>query len=311
MILASVNVLAIALILTSRQWKRIWLWAGVQVIVLLLYIPWLIHAHQRGPAHPLVPSLSDAAGTLAFILAGAGWPHILVGWLKYTPVILLAASLLLVMLFRPHDRGLVLAFVLVPILTCYAISHLVIPIWIHRTLAYTIPFICLTFASACLPGSTKKAKSRSAVFRRGLGLLVVTMLVTGLIAQKVTFQKVWDFRDATDLVKEKAVAGDAILIPDRRVFWVWNWYFVGPGSIDPLAPVTEVQADNRGIRTICDPADARAGQATWLVYRDLRELHGLDGVLDLEQVQRDARTIAGIHVIRIQWPARDVEPHGS
>jgi len=310
MILVSVNTLALALLLTSRQWKRFWLWAGVQVVVLLLYIPWLIHAYNRGPAHPIVPSLNNVARTLAFVLVGAAWPHILVGWLEYAPLILLAVSLLLVMPYRPHDRGLVLAFVLVPILTSYAISHLLVPIWIHRTQAYTIPFVCLTFALAGVPDDATQAKSRSALFRWAWGLLVVTMLVTGLIAQKVTFQKVWDFRTATQLVKEEAVAGDAILIPHRRVFWAWNWYFVGPGSIDPLAPVTEVQAEARGVRVFSDPADAQAGQSTWLVYRDLRELEGLAGVLDLEQVQEEARTIAGIHVIRLQWPAPGEEPDG-
>jgi mannosyltransferase len=302
MILASVNSLAAWLMLTNRGRERAWMWAGFQAVVVALYIPWLIHARQRGVDHPLVPTLTDVVRTLYHLLAGFRQGGVEVSWIELVPAMLLLVSLVVAMLWHRRRAGLVVSFVLVPLLFCYAVSHLVKPIWFYRTLAFTIPYICLTFALAIVPQRALKPSSRSSLLRAGLALLTLVMLLAGLTVQETTFEKVWDLRDVADHVGQKAAPGDLVLVPSQRVFWAWTWYFVGPGSIDPLAPATDLWAAEHQVRTVTGSAEAETDRAIWLIYRRPEELGDMRSLLDMEGATIDSWIFSLMHVTRIQPP---------
>jgi mannosyltransferase len=302
MILASINSLATWLILTNRGRRRVWLWVGLQAVVVALYAPWLIHARQRGVDHPLVPTITDVVRTLYHLLAGFRLGGVEVGWLELVPVMLFAVSIVAATLWHRRHAGLVVSFVLVPLLFCYAVSHLVKPIWFHRTLVYTIPYICLTFSLAIVPQRGLKPSPRFGVLRAGFALLIVATLLTSLTIQKRTFEKTWDLRDAVDYVSQEAVPGDLVLIPSQRVFWGWSWYFVGPGSIDPLAPATDLWAAGHLVRSITGRAEVETDHAIWLVYRRPEELGDMRPLLDMEGATIDNWSFSLMLVTRIQPP---------
>jgi mannosyltransferase len=302
MILASINSLAAWLILTNRRLRRAWLWLGLQAVVVALYVPWLIHARQRGVDHPLVPTITDVVRTLYHLLAGFRLGGVEVGWLELVPVMLLAVSIVTAILRHRRHAGLVVSFVLVPLLFCYAVSHLVKPIWFHRTLAYTIPYICLTFSLAIVPQRALKPSLRSGALRAGLGLLIVAMLLVSLTIQKRTFEKTWDLRDAANYVEQEAVPGDLVLIPSQRVFWGWAWYFVGPGSIDPLVPASDLWAADHQVRSVTGTSEAEAEHALWFVYRSPEELGDMRSLLDMEGASIENWSFSLMQVTRIQPP---------
>ena len=300
MILASVNSLAVWLSLTKRRRNRVWLWIGLQALVITLYIPWLIHARQRGVDHPLVPSPTDVVRTLYHLLVGFRKGGVEVGWPELVPTILLVVAVLVALLWHRRHGGLIVSFVLVPLLFCYAVSHLVQPIWFYRTLAYTTPYIALTFALAIVPQRALRPNLQSNVLRAGFAFLVVAMLLVSLIVQKTTFEKVWDLRDTADYVGQEAVPGDLVLVPSRRVFWGWAWYFVGPGSIDPLAPATDLWAAEHQVRTVTSLSAAEIDHALWLVYRRPEELGDMRALLDMEGATIDNWSFSLMQVTRIQ-----------
>jgi mannosyltransferase len=302
MILASVNSLAAWLILTNRKREQAWLWVGLQAVVVALYVPWLIHARQRGVDHPLVPTLTDVVRTLYHLLAGFRQGGVEVTWIEAVPAMVLGVSVVVAIVWHRRHADLVVSFVLVPLLFCYAVSHLVKPIWFYRTLAFTIPYTCLTFSLAITPPRVLKPSPRSRVLRAGLALLIVAVLLAGLTIQKATFEKVWDLRDVADYVIQEAAPGDLVLVPSQRVFWAWAWYFVGPGSIDPLAPATDLWAAEHQVRTVTGPIEAETDGAIWLIYRGPEELGDMRSLLDKEGATIDNWIFSMMHVTRIQPP---------
>jgi hypothetical protein len=137
-----------------------------------------------------------------------------------------------------------------------------------------------------------------------LALVVTLMFGAGLVAQKTTHRKVWDLRGITDFVTRGVLPGDIVLVPSSRVFWGWSWYFVGPGSIDPLAPATELWSPEQDVRTITGHAEADADHATWLVYRRPEELGEMRSLLDAEGATIDNWSFARMYLTRIQPPAQ-------
>jgi mannosyltransferase len=297
MILVSTNTFAAWLIATSpeRSWKRIGQWFAVQAIILGLYLPWLVHAYQRGVAHTIAPSLQDVVTTLNILVAGLAHPLVLVDWLQLGPLALLLVSSVAVIGRGRQGRGLTLAFVWMPILFCYAVSYLVKPIWLFRTLAYTVPFICLVFALACTTDGS--VKTRSAAWRGGLALLIVAVLAAGLVAHKVAFQHVWVPREATTWVAQEATADDAVLVPNERLFWSWCWYFVGPGSIDPLHTPIEVWS-KVGVHVV--RGTATTGRTVWVITHKPDDWQQVYSLLSPEMASVEERTFQGITVTRMQ-----------
>jgi hypothetical protein len=95
------------------------------------------------------------------------------------------------------------------------------------------------------------------------------VLALALALQTATFSHPEHFEAAARFVQEQAEEGDKILVLNQRVAWGWNWYYLGPGSVQPLEPDTTWPAQNAQtvISMPAPEAELHPTQRYWLVYR--------------------------------------------
>jgi hypothetical protein len=167
----------------------------------------------------------------------------------------------------------VASFVVAPIVACLVISHLVRPIWLPRTLAFITPFLSLSFAVAILGLLDKRVFPGLA--GRFAGWLLVALVGLGTVAglgHELHAYRVWSpMKEAAHYVAGRAGPADMVYVPHERVFWGWCWYFIGPGSVNPLTTDYST-AGAEDVQVVAGQAlqgQVRRGRTYWIVVRDI------------------------------------------
>lgn len=266
----------VAYVLTSRQraarrWQRLAQWLLLQGVIILLYLPWLAHAYAITVSHTLKPDVESVFRTLSILLLGFGS---LPFWLQLSAIMLTVGLMALLLRYDRASRALILAFIIVPILSCLLISYLYRPIWLHRTLAYSAPFWAVTFALA-VDRSAKRLSTVTAqtTLRYTLLTAVTLLFFFALRNQQAGTYYPWRIREAATFMAHVTEPGDQIYIPYARLYWGFNWYFLGPGSVNPLAPSDELTTAE-GIHIFSVNAAQETivqGGCYWVLYRDIDE----------------------------------------
>jgi uncharacterized membrane protein len=275
---------------TNINWKRIAQWCFVQLVILVFYLPWLKHAYSINLGHLLEPSLKTIINTLNVLWFGFGIRDLAVlHWSLFLLILLVIG----IAISQKNNNGILISFVIIPVIFCIVVSHLYRPIWLHRTLAYTAPFLSLAMALAIHKLRISRVSEKISLDKI-FSLSVIFLYLIGLAFQQLNFRHPWDIKAAVEYVQSEIHTGDVIYIPHERVFWGWLWYFSGPGSVNPLntdyALVTP-----RGIRLLAKPAIDNYGvedrQNYWLVYRRI------ESVLPFESYLPDiTRDFNGLYV---------------
>jgi hypothetical protein len=164
-------------------------------------------------------------------------------------------------------------FLLFPLIACVLISYFIRPIWLPRTLSHLSPFFSLGVAiivSKNFNTSARISNFKSLIY----SLLLISFslgLIVGLGYELTNYSRWWAFKEASQFVHKHEQKSDIIYIPEARVFWGWSWYYVGPGSVNPLATNYRLMTDNN-IEIIAKPAlkgQLKTEQSYWVVYRDI------------------------------------------
>jgi hypothetical protein len=270
MLLVSLACYAGLVVLESkpRKWRPFLAYTGLLALVLALYLPWLLRASTIRVGHTHVPTLADVVDTLFILLAGRQMQY--PAELSWAVVALATIAVAVVAVRNATVRGLALAFLLAPILFGIVVSYANRPIWIYRTFAYTLPFVCLVLAETILSlARAIRLKNTPPGFARaGIVAAAVIALAVALVVQQRTFTFVWNFRDAAAHLRSQAKPGDVVYVPSERAFWGLGWYLAGPRSVHPRAEVLSV-ASREGVTIVSTGAlgNPSGSQRTWLVYR--------------------------------------------
>ncbi|MFO7568556.1 MAG: glycosyltransferase family 39 protein [Smithellaceae bacterium] len=276
MILISMSVYAaLRLFQIGRlAWKKTLLVGLALAVVLVLYIPWLRLASHISVGHTMKPDLMDVIQTLFIVIFGK---TDLQNWIQITAVAIFCGMILSGFFLNRKTRILTGAFILVPILSCLLISHFYRPVWLHRTLAYTVPFWSIALAvSIChdLPGRLSNPVYRKYI-QAGLTSLVILALSVCAVVQQSTYLYNWHFPDAARFLETHAKKGDIVHIPHERVLWGMGWYLAGPGSVDPFKTnqgVTSPAGLHLVLRQGHAPVPPNANN--WLVCRNIDNVKG-------------------------------------
>jgi uncharacterized membrane protein len=277
---------------------------AIQLVTLIVYLPWLFHANAIHVSHTIIPGLRDLAVTFAQLLFGT-----MIVMAKFQEFVLGFAFILMLLIsvvifINRRSRILGVAFIFVPVVATLLISYLVRPIWVTWTLAYIMPFLSLgiaIFAADVLNGVTASYANRSR-WLGGLVLVVILWLssLTGIIYQQYDYVPWSHLKAAVNLVKHNANPADIIFVPHVRVYWGVSWYYLGPGSFNPLEPDYLVPAED-GVWLISAPELQKfigEGMTYWILYRTsddmanffkrydyaVREVAGTFGNVVVEQV---------------------------
>ncbi len=248
-------------------------WGIIQIVAILFYVPWLIHARKIIPGNMLVPTITDIAFSFSQLLFGV--KIVLADYKNIIFIIsfLLECTFLLALSLRKGSRSLALSFIVAPITICVIFSYLVRPIWITRVLAHIIPFMCMGMAIAAI--DTLRVITSNENWRRmqrfGFSLLLGVFIVSsilGLFYQQSHFLPWSNILPPVQMVEANASYSDVVYIPNVRIYWGWCWYYIGPGSVNPI----NTNYDNvvKGVRiTSGNPGiyPIQGVNTYWLVYR--------------------------------------------
>ncbi len=276
------------------RWQRIVFWVGLQAGVLAGYWPWLIRAQEITVAHTSKPGLEQIGVTLSQWLFGLFNPR--PAWLAWVGLGLFAAGAAWLLSARSQlSRGwltpakiLFVACVLIPMLATITISYLIKPIWIDRSIGFTLPFWLLSLAERALAQPWRGARFPQILLARARPAAlpaIFGVLLLALWHQQSTFEWVWLPRPAVQFVQERAQAGDAVLIAHHRTYWAWCWYALEPGSFN-LANPNYAMLDKEGIKIVYgqDISDFLVGgNHVWFVYRQIDD----DSLLELPGLKRE------------------------
>ena len=278
LIFASVISYAILLVLFREHEevinKPVFICLGaIQLVTLIVYLPWLFHANSVYVGHTFVPGLRDLAYTFAQLLIGV--KIVLIDFQEYILAFALVLMLLIAVMtvINKKSRVLAIAFIIVPVAAILTISYLVRPIWVTWTLAYIVPFISLGMVVFSADILSKISYTNIMTVRRLAGLLFVGVLfiisLAGIFYQQYNYAPWSHLKEAVGLVRQSVDPSDIIFVPNERVYWGVRWYYLGPGNFNPLEPDYLVSAQD-GVRLVSTPEiHAITGDRLtfWIVYR--------------------------------------------
>ena len=278
---------------SGRSKEQILAWLLLFLILILSYWPWLQRARTVFLGHTMTPTVTEIVDTLFLVQWGFnGRLPSFILWIATTSVFALWLYA-----WNGKDKNsqlVLLGYVVAPILATLFISYSYRPIWLHRTFAFSLPFMCLCLALAIpklptlIPGLGARVPQAAFI---AIGLLLVAQ-VLAIVAQQRSFLYEWDFRSAASFIAENAKADDRLYVPNERVFWGVAWYLLGPGQISPLHPVSLIatkdswRTDTTGespewesrdfwvVRREIDPVSPIADQKA-AIAMDFRKLHVL------------------------------------
>jgi len=276
-------------------------WLNVQLIVLLLYLPWLVRSRGISLQHIILPGIREVADV--FVVLAFGFIKPFPGAFQVIGLGLLVLITGFVVIRDRSSRPMVVSTVITPVIVAISISYLIRPIWHYRTLAYIAPFLCLTSASALLElrKSSAERTAMGRLARYSVPVAFSAMLLWALSRQEQTLYEPWDIRSAVRFLQKTAGTEETIYVPIRSMFWSLSWYLAGPGSVNPLSTNYLITTrEGLQITSQTPPADpAAAGQTIWFVHLEhdqlaLPENWWRDNVLDFNQLRLEhARAAAG------------------
>lgn len=272
LILPAIYLQALILILTKEtKLSQLRPWLVIQVLVIIAYIPWLLRAWTIGNVTPaVVPGFNDIITTLYVHLLGycAACPV----WIQTIAITAWLVICVYTVVRWPSSRIAILAYTFAPALVAMIISYLIRPIWLFRGLGLIVPFMILAVAiwlDKLLDQTTRWRK----VAAIGVTALTIGLFSLALYNQTTTLVYPWDFKRAAQFVKASAQPGEVVYLVNERMFWCWNWYFLGPGQTNPIRSDYSTQTPN-GIKIISKPAwiDPPLDKGYWQIYRDFDPL---------------------------------------
>ena len=227
-------------------------WSGLQALILIFYFPWLFRIYKLkgwiGNEH--LPDLNSVLNTLWTLLYGFGpVPDPI---LKILAVALIVGLLIISIIGFKDGASLIISFIFGPIIACIIISQLIHPMWYHKPLAYIVPFFSISLA---LLSSSNESGPKIGVFLRHRSVqCMISIFLAGVFLVATFFQDTKSAHfytpKATALyTKTWALPGDVFFITRMRFFWGFCWYFLGPGSVNPVGENRKLcQAD--GIKVV-------------------------------------------------------------
>ena len=270
--------------LRFRQSVRMWL--IVQIVFGFCVLPLAASALVRG---------SDAAApdsTWAMLTVGgalvAGWKTSGILWLRAIATVMFAVLVVIAVVER-DSRWRTLGIPVFALVVALVIGLGAKPIFKQPVFAANLmPFVVLGAAAAA---------SRSTIAR---GLVVVIVLVLAVGAWPLASRQAQPegYAAAARSVRDRAVAGDVVVVPNVSVFWGIARYAVGPDWGRPLAIMPAPNAEwsrlnERIARTLGPDAPRRLGLVP---DRDFVEANGVRYVLGSDAVEA-TRTAPHVWVV--------------
>ena len=209
----------------------------------LVLLPWLLNASARQVSHTHVPTPIMVVKTISSWLVGSETytlPSPL-DTLSGTGVLLVAIGLLWV--GSPTVRFTLLSMFIWPVISVAGFSVTLYPLWLLRSMAFVMPFLCIAAAMAVrerVP-DVMGPMSRAVLW---LSLLLVTTGGTWAALKQSRTPHKFEYREVATMLARENIGREPIHIPTNTAYWGMVHYLKGPGWGSVLAVQDPVRPDD-------------------------------------------------------------------
>lgn len=210
----------------TGQWCRRRSWVLISLCAFVLLLPWLINASFRSLSHAVEPDLAVIGDTIS------GW---LLGYFPGVPAFARQASRVFVVLLvllvlcagGQRARAVMFSFVVLPVVGIAAVSWMLRPIWLDRTLAFANPFLVIAVVLG-LAHIARGERTAQLLFALIAGAWCLLILGAGHLTERSQLSRKMEFREAASFIAQGNAEGLAVYVPVNFRFWGMARYLVGP-----------------------------------------------------------------------------------
>lgn len=236
-----------------------WLLLGI-----LPYLLWLLWAGAGfSVSHTVAPTLRDVNISAYDLLFFRNPLRI-----QLLPPVMLALSVWL--LQKPTERRIVLAFLWLPLIAGYILSHTIRPIWLTRTFSYLTPFLCLFVALVLDRLVAVLSASRWRLPPQAQNWLAALMTIAAVCYFALSLPNLLppESSDAYETAKylaEHTQPDDHIYLSHPSIFITLSWYYHRPllSGLESVAMDQRFKAANTTIYIA--PYHPPDPQASWYI----------------------------------------------
>jgi mannosyltransferase len=216
-------------------------WLAVHVMVGILAIPAVANSFLHSTEHPIVPTFWDVPNTIVGLYAGPLSGNSAI----YAATLVLFAVTLTYGLVSKSSRSLTVAFIVLPFLLVWSVSHLGRPIWLPRVFLFTMPFFAIILTSGVFELSHRISTSPLS-FRLCAGTILAGLGIVWCImrfADTGYFAKSTNYAAIAAVISGNLRPGDVVYVPENVSFWGIARYLDGPDWGSPLAVQDPLKPD--------------------------------------------------------------------
>lgn len=207
----------------QHRWRA---WVLISFCAFALLLPWLVNASFRSVSHAVVPDISVMGDTIS------GW---LLGYFPEVPAFARQVAWAFVVLLLlsvlgaggQRARAVMFSFVVLPVVGIAAVSWLLRPIWLDRTLAFAAPFLVIAVVLG-LANIARRVRTAHLVFALIAAAWCLLILGAGHLTERSQISRKMEFREAAAYIAQNNAEGMAVYVPVNFRFWGMARYLAGP-----------------------------------------------------------------------------------
>lgn len=205
------------------RWRA---WAALTFCAFVLLLPWLVNASFRSVSHAVVPDIAVMGSTVSGWLLGY-FPEV-PAFARTTVLVFLVLSVIAAIGWGGKvAQAVMLSFVVLPVSGVAAVSWLLRPIWLDRTLAFAAPFLVIAVVLA-LANIARRERIALVSLALLAGVWCLLILGAGHLAERSQISRKMEFREAAAFIAQNNAEAVAVYVPVNFRFWGMARYLAGP-----------------------------------------------------------------------------------
>lgn len=280
-------------------------WLALHVGLALLALPVIANSLLRGAGHPVVPDAGIVVSGLTELAVGV--PPGPFDARALATLIMLALAFAAAFISLPNARHLLIAYVILPILLVFGVSHALAPIWLTRSFLFAVPVFAVAIGRT-LAFRLGRTQNRRRALPQAAAVLAAIALVFGQAMAGIDLAnagRVPDYRALSIAATRQLAPGDCLAaVQGLDQFWGIARTLGGPDWGDALA----IQAAPSG-RWVRIMAALPPSLAAWLSLTPRADRFEHDGVEIVSGYPKDlVETCRRVFVLGREPDLLDVPP---
>jgi mannosyltransferase len=242
-------------------------WFGLHAALAVLAVPVIVNSVLRGAGHALSPDAAIVASTLSDLAVGTSAGRL--GLWTVPALTILGLAGLAALVTVANARDLVSAYLLLPLVLVFVVSHTVTPIWLTRAFVFSVPVFAIALGRAL---GWWRHRIPWPILTIIAGCVVCLQSATAY--RNESTPKEPDYAVLMAKFRDQMAAGDCLVaFQGLDAFWGAARYFAGPDWGDALA--IQAPPAGRWVPIMAATPPAVSSRVGWMARSDRFEHDGI------------------------------------